>query len=91
MDMAKDKNNQEIIGLLNRQKAVSNPNVSHVRKALVQSFCLSSDISKQQDIFKGKNLEMCHGFLSCQWEFYIIKKFDLLKILSLLGEKDIGV
>ena len=35
MDMAKEKENQEIIGLLNRQKAVSNPNVSHVRKALV--------------------------------------------------------
>ena len=29
MDMAKDKENQEIIGLLNRQTAVANPNVSH--------------------------------------------------------------
>ena len=35
MDMAKEKENQEIISLLNRQKAVSNPNVSHVRKVLV--------------------------------------------------------
>ena len=29
MDMAKDKENQEIIVLLNRQTVVANPNVSH--------------------------------------------------------------
>ena len=44
MDMAKDKENQEIIGLLNRQTAVANPNVSHGEIILVIYFMWQSSV-----------------------------------------------
>ena len=48
MDMAKDKENQEIIGLLNRQTAVANPNVSHGEIIVVIYYTWQSCVENEE-------------------------------------------